>query len=535
MKRIEFNKESRKGLMSGVNILAEAVGSTLGAKGRNVIFNIGKNHVVTKDGVTVAGQIQSDDAVEQAGIDIVREAARRTAKEAGDGTTTSTVISRYIIQEAMKAVDGGANPMDLKRGMDIAVKDITEEVESIKRVITSKSETKQIATVSANNDPVIGDMISELFDKVGRSGAIRIEETQANETKIDMVEGCQINAPMLSPGFVTNTNRRTAEYSDAMVFITDKVFDGAFSELIPVLQAVVEASDKAKKRIPLIIICGGMEGETLGSLLMNKNKEGFPVVAVQAPEFGTGREEILQDLAIITGATVIQETGAINLSEVEPSHLGFADKIIVDQFTTTIIGRHGSPEEISERAKAIEIQKEEDRGNNQEFRFKKRIASLVAGIGVIYVGGNSETEMKENFFRIEDAVHATKSSLDDGFVPGGGVAYIRCARERKEHVNEDHRDGYNIVMDSMEEPLRVMSRNCGIDEEHIIQSVKRSTFVTKDISFGYNALTDNFESLYESGVIDPAAVVKSAVKNSVSVAGMIITTNCVILDQKETK
>lgn len=533
MKRIEFNEESRKGLMAGVNLLANAVGSTLGAKGRNVIFNQGKNHIVTKDGVTVAGQIQSEDAVEQAGIDIVRDAARRTAQEAGDGTTTSTVISRYIIQEAMEAVKGGANPMDLKRGMDIAVRDITENVDSIKKVISSKEETKQIATISANNDPVIGEMIADLFDKVGKSGAIRIEETQANNTKVEMVDGCQVNAGMLSPGFVTNTNKRTAEYSDALVFITDKVFDGPFSDLVPVLNAVIEYSNAQQRKTPILIICGGMEGETLGSLLMNKNKEGFPVVAVTAPEFGSNRDQIMQDLAVITGATVISETGEVTIEDMTPEHLGNVDKVIVDQYTTTLIGRHGSTDAISARVDAIASQADEDRDNTQEYWFKKRIASMVAGIGVIYVGGNSETEMKENFFRIEDAVHASKSSLEDGYVPGGGIAYIRCRDSRDDFENEDQGEGYCIVMDAMEEPLRVMSRNCGIEDESVITQVKISAFVKVDNSYGYNALTDKFESLYEAGVIDPAMVVKSAVKNSVSVAGMIITTNCVIVEQRK--
>ena len=533
MKRIEFNQESRNGLLNGVNILADAVGSTLGAKGRNVIFNVGKNHVVTKDGVTVAGQVQSEDAVEQAGIDIVRDAAKRTAKEAGDGTTTSTVIARYIIKEAMASVEEGANPMDLKRGMDIAVKDILEEVDSMRRIISNRDETKQIATVSANNDAVIGEMIADLFDKVGKSGAIRIEETQANETKVDMIDGCQINSMMLSPGFVTNTNKRTAEYSDVLVFITDKVFDGPFTDLVPALQIAVDESNRSQKKRPILIICGGMEGESLGSLVMNKNKDGFPVVAVQAPEFGSGRGEILQDLAVITGATVITETGEVSLEEVTLEHLGSADRIISDHYTTTIIGRHGSTDAINARVESIEAQQEEDRDNAQDFRLRKRIASLVAGIGVIYVGGNSDTEMKENFFRIEDSVHATKSSLEYGYVPGGGVAYIRCKRCNSDLLSGDQLIGYDIVMDAMEVPTEEIAKNCGINGRDVCKQILNSPVTNTDLSYGYNALTDEFHSLYEAGIIDPAAVVKSAVKNSVSVAGMIITTNCVIVEERK--
>lgn len=532
-KRIEFNEESRKGLMAGVNLLADAVGSTLGAKGRNVIFNLGKNHIVTKDGVTVAGQIHSEDAVEQAGIDIVRDAARRTAAEAGDGTTTSTVISRFIIQQAMQAVEVGANPMDLKRGMDIAVNDIIEEIDAMKRIVMSRDITKEIATVSANNDPEIGEMVADLFDKVGKSGAIRIEETQANKTKVDMVDGCQVNAAMLSPGFVTNTNKRTAEYSDALVFITDKVFDGAFTDLVTVLNSVIEYSNAVKKKTPLLIICGGMEGEALGSLLMNKNKEGFPVVAVTAPEFGSNRAEIMQDLAIITGATVISETGEVSLEDVTHEHLGTIDKVIVDQFTTTLIGRNGSTDAISARVASIKEQEAEDRDNAQEYWFKRRIASMEAGIGVIYVGGNSETEMKENFFRIEDSVHASKSSLEDGYVPGGGVAYLRCRRSTPELGNDDKVTGYEIVMDAMATPTYTIAENCGVSGADVVETILESPVTKTDLSYGYNALTDEFHSMYEAGIIDPAAVVKSAVKNSVSVAGMIITTNCVIVDQKK--
>jgi chaperonin GroEL len=532
MKEIKFNEESRERLMEGVNILADAVGSTLGAKGRNVIFNIGREHVVTKDGVTVAGQVYSTDSIAQAGINIVRDAAKRTAREAGDGTTTSTVLARYMIQTAMKYVQAGANPMDLKRGMDLAAKDLAEEAENLKRLVTSKEITEQIATISANNDPVIGKMIADLFDSVGQNGAIRIEETQAGSNSVSVVDGCQINSGMIHPGFITNENRKTAEYSDVKILITDKVFDGPFQDMIPALQCVVDEMRNTGKPIPLMIICGGIEGESLGTLLQNKTKEGFPVVAVNAPDFGSDRTDSLKDLAILTGATVISEVGEVGLTDVKWEHLGSADRISVDEQTSTIIGRHGAPEDIFDQVESIKVEQEQDHDGSKAWKLSKRIANLTAGIGVIYVGGNSEAEMKENFFRIEDAVHATKSSIEDGYVPGGGIAYLRCRRERHEHVSEDHRDGYNIVMDAMEEPLRVMARNCGVNEEDVIGSVKRSTFVTKDISYGYNALTDNFESLYEAGVIDPAKVVKSAVKNSVSVAGMIITTNCVIVDKR---
>jgi chaperonin GroEL len=375
-------------------------------------------------------------------------------------------------------------------------------------------------------------MIADLFSKVGENGAIRIEETQAGSNSVSVVDGCQVNSGMIHPGFITNENRKTAEYSDVKILITDKVFDGPFTDMVPALQCVVDEMRNTGKAVPLMIICGGAEGEALGSLVQNKTREGIPVVAVTAPDFGADRTDALKDLAILTGGTVISEVGEVGLTDVTLEHLGSADRIVVDEQTTTIVGRHGSPEAIEAQVEAIKEEQTKDYAKDAFWKLSKRIANLTAGIGVIYVGGNSEAEMKENFYRIEDAVRATKSSLEDGYVPGGGIAYIRCKRERDEHVNEDQRSGYNIVMDAMEEPLRVMAINCGVDEESVIQSVKRSTFVTKDISFGYNALTDSFGSLYEAGVIDPAKVIKSAVKNSVSVAGMIITTNCVIVDKR---
>jgi len=532
MKEIKFNEESRDRLMAGVNILADAVGSTLGAKGRNVIFNVGSEHVVTKDGVTVAGQVHSVDSIAQAGINIVRDAAKRTAREAGDGTTTSTVLARFMISTAMKYVQAGANPMDLKRGMNLAAKDLAEEVENLKKLVTNKETTEQIATVASNNDPEIGKMIADLFDSVGENGAIRIEETQAGANSVSVVDGCQINSGMIHPGFITNEKRKTAEYTDVKILITDKVFDGPFTDMVPTLECVIQEMRNTGKQVPLLIICGGVEGEALGSLVQNKTREGFPVVAVTAPDFGADRTDSLKDLAILTGATVISEVLEVGLTDVTMAHLGSADRVVVDEQSTTIIGRRGSADAIAAQVAAIKDEQAADHDGSGSWKLSKRIANLTAGIGVIYAGGNSEAEMKENFFRIEDAVHATKSSLEDGYVPGGGIAYLRCRRDRDGHVSEDHRDGYNIVMDSMEEPLRVMARNCGVDEDNVIQSVLRSTFVTKDISYGYNALTDSFESLYDSGVIDPAKVVKSAVKNSVSVAGMIITTNCVIVDKR---
>jgi chaperonin GroEL len=530
MKQIKFDKEAREKLEAGVKKLNDAVSSTLGAKGRNVIFQHGKNYLVTKDGVTVASQVELEDSIENAGAQIVKDAANRTARDAGDGTTTATVIACAIIEQALYHVGAKANPMDLKRGIDMAVEDVINYIDKLKHEIKGQADIYNIARISGNNDPEIGKMISDIFKRVGKNGAIRLEETQANDTTVDVIEGCQFNSGYLSPVFITNQTKRTADYKDAVVLITDKIFQESFDDLIPALDIVIAKSEEIQKPIPILIICGGMEGETLGTLGINRAKKNFPVVAVNAPDFGTERLESLEDIAIITGGTVISEEKGIKITDIQPEHFGHADRIIVEQFGTTIIGRHGEAPAIQERVKTIEAQIEEDKNHTQKWRLNKRIAMMTGGVGVIYVGGNSETEMKDSYFRIEDALAATKAALDDGYVAGGGVAYLRAALASESELISDERSditlGYLTLLNALKTPLETIADNAG--KKGII--VANDVANNKSANYGYDALEDNYGNMIKKGIIDPAKVVKTAIKNAASVAGMLITTNCVIND-----
>ena len=530
MKQITFDREVREKLESGVKKLNDAVSSTLGARGRNVIFQQGRNFLVTKDGVTVANQIELEDPVENAACQIVKDAAKRTARDAGDGTTSATVIASAIIDKALYYVGAKANPMDVKRGIDMAVEDVIQYIDKVKKEVSGYNDIFNIARISGNNDDAIGTMIADIFEEIGKSGAVRLEETQGNDTTVDVIDGCQFNAGYISQNFVTNPTKRTADYEDALVLVTDKVFQGSFEELIPALKIVVEKSDELKKHIPLIIICGGMEGEALGSLVINKIKEKFPVVAVTAPDFGTQRDEILQDIATITSATVISEEKGLKMNDILPEHFGYVDRVIVDQFTTTLIGRHGSKEDISARVETIKDQVKEDRNGTQEWRLKKRIASLEGGVGVIYVGGNSESEMKDSYFRIEDALAATKAALNDGYVAGGGVAYLRASLEAESKlISDDLSDitlGYKSLLIALKSPLKTIAQNAGREGAIVVDKVSTN----KSVNYGYDALQDNYGNMISKGIIDPAIVVKTAIKNAASVAGMLITTNCVIND-----
>jgi len=512
-----------------VEKLNKAVSSTLGAKGRHVIIQQGNQYAVTKDGVTVAHNFELNDPVENAAASIVRDAAARTAREAGDGTTTSTVISHSLISQAMKLISSGANPMDLKRGMEKAGEDFSEYIDKMSIPIKDTEDILNIATISANNDPKIGLMIADIFNKVGKSGAVRLEETGMNETVVDIIDGCQITGGMLSPNFITNQTKRIVDYSDVSVFITDKKFDNAFSELIPVLVA----SEQFNK--PLAIICGGMEGETLGTLVINKIKKQFRVVAIQAPEFGDNRMEILDDLAAITGATVMSESRGFHIDKITADQFGAADRIICSDKMTTVIGRLGSKEKIESRIESIKQQQEDDTQGNQTWRLSKRMASLTSGIGIIYVGGNSDAEMKESYYRLEDALAATRAALDEGYLLGGGIAYMNASNVLKQSnlrfYRDDEKSGYNIMINSLLSPIKTISENCGLNGDIVIDSVIKNRTLYSNENIGYNALTDKYGDMLTMGIIDPSKVVKAAVKNAISVAGMIITTNCTIVNE----
>lgn len=528
MKQIEFDREVREKLEIGVKKLHKAVASTLGAKGRNVIFQQGKNYLVTKDGVTVANQVELDDPVENAAAQIVKDAAARTARDAGDGTTTATVLASAIIDKALYYVGTKSNPMDLKRGIDRAVEEVIAEIDKMKMDVNGYDDIFNIARISANNDSEIGKMIADAFEKVGEHGAIKLEETQSTNTVVDVVEGAQFNAGFISPNFITNSTKRVADYEDVAILITEKNFTESINDLAPALELIIAKSNEQQRHIPILIICGGMEGEVLNVLVLNKIKEKFPVVAVTAPEFGDNRIEILDDIAFITGGTVISEDRGLSIKDMTLEHFGTAKRVIVDQHTTTIMGRNGDKEQIEQRIETIKSQIEDDKHKTQTWRLNKRIATLTGGVGVIYVGGNSETEMKDNYYRIEDALAATKAAMEDGYVPGGGVALLEAGKAVKA-VATDNRDqslGIDLLFSALESPLRVIAENSGLEGSVVVEKVK-----AMKNGYGYDALKDEYGGMVAKGIIDPTKVVKTALRNAASVAGMLITTNCVINDK----
>jgi chaperonin GroEL len=543
MKKIEFDKAAREKLLSGVEQLNKAVSSTLGAKGRNVIFQLGNTYGVTKDGATVASNIELEDPIENAGCKIVSEASARTARDAGDGTTTSTVLASIMIKLAMDAVDSGANPMSVKRGIDLAVTDLVRNVEDQKMDVDMESDDiLNIASISSNGDHVIAKMISDIYKKVGATGVVRLEHTQMTETTSNVVEGCQFNSGMLSPNFATNS-KGFAEYDDVLILITDKKFEAGVEEIVPALEIANQ------KQAPLLIVCGGMEGETLSTLVINKLKSKLPVVAVTAPEFGDKRMEILEDIAIITGGTVISEDLGTHIKTMTIDDMGTADKIIADREFLTVIGKHGDEMAIENRHEVIKNQLKEDMHMQETWRLNKRIATLTGGIGVIYVGGNSETEMKESYYRMEDALSATKAAIESGYVPGGGVVYLnaRVAIERSDRVfgDRDFNTGYKIALKSMLKPMSTIIENCGVSfpevyaelGERVTEAPIYATGLDKSIKhfnlMGYNAATDEIVNVVERGIIDPVKVAVTAIQNAASVAGMILTTNTVIYDERK--
>jgi len=527
MRQIKFDKEVREKLESGVKQLNEAVSSTLGAKGRNVIFQQGGSFIATKDGVTVANNVTLEDPTENAGAQIVKDAARRTARDAGDGTTTATVLATAMIEKALQYVGSKSNPMDLKRGIDMAVEEVISYVDKMKLDVNGYDDIYNIARISSNNDPVIGKMIADIFEKVGKDGAVTLEETQMTETIADTVEGGQFTTGFLSPNFINNQARRVADYKDVAVLITDRVFAESFNDLLTPLNLIVEAMKEQDRNIPLLIICGGMEGEPLATLIRNKIQQSFPVVAVAAPEFGDERIEILDDIAIITGGTVMSEERGMSLKDMTLEHFGISKQVIVDSTTTTLIGRNGDQDQIDARIATIESQIADDKHKRQTFRLKKRIASLNGGVGVIFVGGNSEAEMKDNFFRIEDSLAATKAAMEDGYVPGGGVALLQASQNNfSAGINRDQALGVGLLIESLTAPLKVIAENCGLEGSVVVDKVSQM----KD-GYGYDALTDGYGGMVAKGIIDPAKVVKTALKNAASVAGILITTNCVITEK----
>jgi chaperonin GroEL len=524
-KEITFDTTAREKLKSGVDALANAVKVTLGPKGRNVVIDkkFGAPHI-TKDGVTVAKEIELADAIENMGAQMLKEVASKTADIAGDGTTTATVLAQAIVTAGLKNVASGANPMDLKRGIDKAVAAVVAELKNLsKNVGNDNDKIKQVASISANNDESIGTLISEAMKKVGTEGVITVEEAKGTETEVKTVEGMQFDRGYLSPYFVTNTENMEAELESAFILIYDKKISN-MKELLPVLEKTAQTGR------PLLIIAEDVDGEALATLVVNKIRGALKVAAVKAPGFGDRRKAMLQDIAILTGGNVISEETGFKLENAALTDLGKAEKITIDKENTIIVNGAGAKENITARVAEIKAQIDKTTSDYDREKLQERLAKLAGGVAVLYVGATTEVEMKEKKDRVDDALHATRAAVEEGIVPGGGVAYIRAAKalDNLTGENDDETTGVAIVRRAIEEPLRQIVANAGGEGAVIVQKVREG----KD-DFGYNARKEIFENLYAAGVIDPTKVSRVALENAASIAGMLLTTECVISDIKE--
>ena len=524
-KDILFDLEAREKLKAGVDALANAVKVTLGPKGRNVVIGkkFGAPHI-TKDGVTVAKEIELKDPMENLGAQMVKEVASKTADIAGDGTTTATVLAQAIITAGLKNVAAGANPMDLKRGIDKAVAEVVKNLKKLsKEVGKDASKIEQIATISANNDETIGKLISQAMKVVGNDGVITVEEAKGTETEVKTVEGMQFDRGYLSPYFVTNTEKMVTEMENPLILITEKKIS-SMKELLPILEPVVQAGKG------LLIIAEDVDGEALGTLVVNRLRGSLKVAAVKAPGFGDRRKAMLEDIAILTGGQVISEERGMTLEKVTMDMLGQAKKIDIDKDNTTIVNGKGKKDDIKARVNQIRAQIETTTSDYDREKLQERLAKLAGGVAVLYVGAPTEVEMKEKKDRVDDALAATRAAVEEGIVPGGGVALIRAIEtlDKLKGANDDETTGIAIVKRAAEEPLRQIIANSGAEGAIIVQKVREG----KD-DFGYNARTDKFEKLYAAGVIDPTKVTRIAVENAASIASMLLTTECVIADQPE--
>lgn len=524
-KEITFDTAAREKLKAGVDALANAVKVTLGPKGRNVVIDkkFGAPHV-TKDGVTVAKEIELKDAIENMGAQMLKEVASKTADLAGDGTTTATVLAQAIVTSGLKNVASGANPMDLKRGIDKAVTAVVAELAKISKTVGSDNDKiKQVATISANNDDSIGSLIALAMEKVGTEGVITVEEAKGTETEVKTVEGMQFDRGYLSPYFMTNAENQEAELENAYILIYDKKISN-MKELLPVLEKTAQTGR------PLLIIAEDVDGEALATLVVNKIRGALKVAAVKAPGFGDRRKAMLQDIAILTGGNVISEETGFKLENATLEDLGRAEKITIDKDNTTVVNGAGSKEGIQARIGEIKSQIEKTTSDYDREKLQERLAKLAGGVAVLYVGAATEVEMKEKKDRVDDALHATRAAVEEGIVPGGGVAYIRAAAalDQVKGLNEDEDTGVQIVRRAIEEPLRQIVANAGGEGAVIVQKIREG----KD-DFGYNARTEVFENMYAAGVIDPTKVSRVALENAASIAGMLLTTECVISDIKE--
>jgi chaperonin GroEL len=524
-KELYFNTEARAALKRGVDQLAEAVKVTLGPKGRNVVIDkkFG-SPTITKDGVTVAKEVELSDPIENMGAQMVKEVATKTSDLAGDGTTTATVLAQAIFREGLKNVTAGANPMALKRGIDKAVQAVVDELKAISVPTTGKKEIAQVGTISANNDKEIGDLIAEAMEKVGKDGVITVEEAKGLETNLDTVEGMQFDRGYVSPYFVTDPDKMEAVLEDGMILIHDKKIS-SMKDLLPILEKVAQLSK------PLLIIAEDIEGEALATLVVNKLRGTLKVCAVKAPGFGDRRKAMLQDIAVLTGGQVISEEVGFKLENAVVTDLGRAKRIVIDKDNTTIIDGAGTDDAIQGRVKEIKAAVEKTTSDYDREKLQERLAKIAGGVAVINVGAATESEMKEKKARVEDALHATRAAVEEGIVPGGGVALIRAQRALKDLKFADHDEqvGVDIIRRAIEEPIRMIVQNAGGEGSMVVEKVRSA----KDNTFGYNALTDTYEDLVQAGVIDPTKVTRTALQNAASIAGLLLTTEALIVEKKE--
>jgi chaperonin GroEL len=525
-KELLFNTEARSKLKRGIDQLAEAVKVTLGPKGRNVVIDkkFG-SPTVTKDGVTVAKEVELADPIENMGAQMVKEVATKTSDLAGDGTTTATVLAQAIFREGLKNVTAGANPMELKRGIDKAVDAVVEELKRLSAPSAGKKEIAQVGTISANNDKEIGNLIAEAMEKVGKDGVITVEEAKGLETTLETVDGMQFDRGYLSPYFVTDPEKMEAALEDAYLLIHDKKIS-AMKELLPILEKVAQSGR------PLLIIAEDVEGEALATLVVNKLRGTLKVAAVKAPGFGDRRKEMLRDIAVLTGGQVISEEVGFKLENATLNDLGRAKRVVIDKDNTTIVDGKGKENDIQGRINEIKAAVEKTTSDYDREKLQERLAKLSGGVAVINVGAATETEMKEKKARVEDALHATRAAVEEGIVAGGGVALIRAQSVlEKIRGTEDEKVGVEIVRRALEEPIRMIAQNAGAEGSIVVARVKES----KDKNFGYNAQTDTYEDLVKAGVIDPTKVTRTALQNAASIAGLLLTTECVVVEKKEEK
>ena len=524
-KEIKFNIQAREELKKGVDELADAVKVTLGPKGRNVIIEkkFGATHI-TKDGVTVAKEIELEDPFQNMGAQLVKEVASKTGDDAGDGTTTATVLAQAIVNVGLKNVAAGANPMDLKRGIDKAVAKVVEGIKAQAQEVGDDFEKiESVARISANNDSEIGQLIAEAMKKVKKEGVITVEEAKGTDTTVDIVEGMQFDRGYISPYFVTNTEKMECEMDTPYILIYDKKIS-ALKDMLPVLEATAQTGR------PLLIIAEDVDSEALATLVVNRLRGSLKICAVKAPGFGDRRKEMLEDIAVLTGGVVISEEKGLKLESTTIEMLGRAEKITVNKENTTIVNGMGSKDSIAARVAQIKAQIETTTSDYDREKLQERLAKLAGGVAVLYIGAASEVEMKEKKDRVDDALSATRAAIAEGIVPGGGVAYIRCipALDGLKGANEDETTGIEIVKRAIEEPLRQITANAGVEGAVVVQKVKDG-----EGDFGYNARTDTYENFFAAGVIDPAKVTRVALENAASIAGMFLTTECVIADKKE--